>query len=215
MRAQFLVGLRTLLVLTVVCGLAYPLAVTGVAQLAFAGQANGSLVERDGKVVGSELLGQAFRGREYFQPRPSAAGAAASGSLVDVLDANGEATGETEAADVGDLSLVASGASNLGPTNEDFLAIVAERVVEYRQRNGLASSARVPVDAVTASGSGLDPHISVANATLQARPEWPPSAARISRPCSISSRPTRRVVRWDSSERRGSTCCGSTWPWMH
>ena len=113
MRAQMLTGLRTLLVLTVLTGIVYPLAVLGVAQLAFNDKANGSLVERDGAVVGSSLLGQAFTGPAYFHTRPSAAGAAASGSLVDGLPA-----------DPADLSLVASGASNLGPTNEDLLAAV-------------------------------------------------------------------------------------------
>ena len=168
MRAQLLAGLRALLVLTVLCGVVYPLAVTAVAQVAFNDRANGSLVERDGEVIGSSLLGQGFTRPEYFQTRPSAAGAAASGSMADVVDDAGEPTGETEPADPDDLSLVASGASNLGPTNEEFLATVAERVEQYRQANGLAVTAAVPVDAVTASGSGLDPHISVANARLQA-----------------------------------------------
>jgi K+-transporting ATPase ATPase C chain len=176
MRAQLLAGLRAVLVLTVLCGVLYPLAVTGVAQLAFDDKANGSLVERDGAVVGSALLGQAFTTEEYFQTRPSAAGAAAaaSGSMVDILDADGEPTGATEPADPGDLSLVASGASNLGPTNEALLATVAERVAAYRERNRLGPETQVPVDAVTTSGSGLDPHISVANARLQA-----PRVARV------------------------------------
>ncbi len=157
MRTQLLTGLRTVLVLTVLTGIVYPLAVLGVGQLAFNEQANGSLVERDGTIVGSSLLGQAFTGPTYFHTRPSAAGAAASGSLVDGLPA-----------DPADLSLVASGASNLGPTNEDLLATVKERVEAYRVENHLPADAPVPVDAVTASGSGLDPHISVANAELQA-----------------------------------------------
>jgi len=168
MRAQLLAGLRAVLVLTVLCGIVYPLAVTGLGQLAFNDKANGSLVERDGQVVGSSLLGQAFTTDEYFHTRPSAAGAAASGSMVDILGPDEEPTGQTEPADPEDLSLVASGASNLGPTNEDLLATVAERVTAYRERNGLSADVRVPVDAVTASGSGLDPHISVANARLQA-----------------------------------------------
>lgn len=168
MRAQLFAALRALLVLTVLCGIAYPLAVTGIAQVAFDHEADGSLVERDGKVVGSSLIGQTFTGAEYFHSRPSAAGAAASGSFVDVLDENGEPTGELEPANPDDLSLVASSASNYGPTNEEFLTLVAERVAEYREVNGLDADARIPVDAVTASGSGLDPHISVANARLQA-----------------------------------------------
>ena len=86
-----------------------------------------------------------------------------------MLDENEEPTGELVPADPSDLSLVASGASNLGPTNEEFLATVAERVEAYRETNSLAADTPVPVDAVTASGSGLDPHISVANAKLQAQ----------------------------------------------
>jgi len=154
MRAQLLAGLRALLVLTLLCGLAYPLAVTGIAQLAFHDKADGSLVHRDGEVVGSSLIGQTFTGDEYFQGRPSAAGAAAAGA---------------EGADPDDLTQVASGASNLGPTNPELLDTVAERVDAYRELNGLDAGTPVPVDAVTASGSGLDPQISVANARLQAR----------------------------------------------
>ena len=131
-----------LLALTVICGLAYPLVVTGAAQVAFRHQAEGSLVEVDGEPVGSALLGQAFTRPEYFHPRPSAAG--------DGYDAT------------------ASGASNLGPTNPDLLAAVSDRVDAYRADNGLAADQPVPVDAVPASASGLDPHISVANARLQA-----------------------------------------------
>jgi K+-transporting ATPase ATPase C chain len=157
MRAQFVAALRALLVLTVVTGVLYPLVVTGLAQVVFNHEANGSLVERDGDVVGSSLLGQQFSGDEYFQSRPSAAGAAASGSFVD-----------GEPADPDDQTRVAAGASNLGPTNPALLDTVAERVAAYRELNGLDADQPVPVDAVTASGSGLDPSISVANARLQA-----------------------------------------------
>jgi len=136
-------ALVAVVVFTVICGLAYPLAVTAVAQVGWNDTANGSLIERDGVVVGSELIGQPFTSPEYFQPRPSAAG--------DGYDA------------------AASSGSNLGPTNEDYLATVAERVTGYREMNGLGADVLVPVDAVTASGSGLDPHISVRNAQLQAR----------------------------------------------
>jgi len=142
MRAQLIAGLRAVVVFTVLTGLLYPLAVTAVAQGAMGSAADGSLIRRDGKVVGSRLIGQSFEGAKWFQPRPSAAG--------DGYDA------------------MSSSASNLGPTNTEFLATVAERVDAYRTDNGLAPDARVPVDAVTASGSGLDPHISVANARLQA-----------------------------------------------
>jgi potassium-transporting ATPase KdpC subunit len=131
-----------LAIFTVLLGVVYPLATTAVAQVAFGDRADGSTVERDGTVVGSELLGQPFVSPQYFHPRPSAAGAGYDGA--------------------------ASSGSNLGPLNEDLLAAVEERVAAYRAENGLADGVEVPVDAVTASGSGLDPHISIANARLQA-----------------------------------------------
>jgi K+-transporting ATPase ATPase C chain len=127
---------------TVICGLAYPLAVTAVAQLGWKDTANGSLIERSGVVVGSELLGQPFTSAQYFHPRPSAAGDGYDGA--------------------------ASSGSNFGPTNAEFLATVEERVAHYRAEDGLGATELVPVDAVTASASGLDPHISVRNAELQA-----------------------------------------------
>lgn len=168
MRAQIIAAVRAVVVFTVLLGLAYPLAVTLVSQVAFGDEADGTLVRRDGEVVGSELLGQTFSSPEYFHGRPSAAGGGASGSEIDVLDPDGEPTGETMLASADDVSTAASGASNLGPTNEDLLATVEERIAEYRDVNGLADDALVPVDAVTASGSGVDPLISVANARLQA-----------------------------------------------
>jgi K+-transporting ATPase ATPase C chain len=143
MRRQLLPALIAMVVFTLLLGIAYPLAVTGIAQLGFDDKADGSLIERDGVVVGSELLGQNFAADVYFWPRPSAAGAAGYDGA-------------------------SSGGSNLGPTNPDYLATVAERVAAYREANGLSEDADVPVDAVTASASGLDPHISVANARLQA-----------------------------------------------
>ena len=152
-RQQLLAGLRAVLVLTVLTGVFYPLAVTLVGQLAFEDEADGSLVRQDGDVVGSSLLGQSFTQPEYFHGRPSAAGAAAIG---------------IEGADPHDPTQIASGASNLGPTNADFLDGVADAVAAYRDDNGLRDDTPVPVDAVTSSGSGLDPHISVANARLQA-----------------------------------------------
>lgn len=142
-RSQILASLRALAALTVLLGLLYPLSIAAVATAAFPDQAEGSLVRVGGEVVGSRLIGQGFTGDEWFQPRPSAAG--------DGYDA------------------LASSASNLGPTNPDLLAAVAERVEAYRSDNGLDASTPVPVDAVTSSGSGLDPHISVANAMLQVR----------------------------------------------
>jgi len=155
MRRQLLPSLLMMVVFTILLGLAYPLVVTGIAQGAFGDKADGSLVEVDGKAVGSSLIGQAFVGEDgeplpqYFQSRPSAATGAA---------------GETVAGYDPTLSL----GSNLGPSNPDLSAAVRERVEAYRELNGLDDSTPVPVDAVTASGSGLDPHISVANARLQA-----------------------------------------------
>lgn len=158
MRRQLLPALRMMLVLTVVLGLGYPLVVLGVAQLGFGDRADGSLVSRDGAVVGSELIGQQFSGPTYFWPRASAAGVLASGTPGT----------PDEPVDPTDLSLANSGGSNLGPTNEDLLAAVEERAAAYREAHGLAADAPLPVDAVTASASGVDPHISVANARLQA-----------------------------------------------
>ena len=160
MRTQLGAALRMLVVMTVVTGLAYPLAVTGVGQVLFGDEADGSLIERDGRVVGSSLVRQGFRGEEWFHPRPSAAAAGAAG----------EAAEDGAPADLSDPSsgIANSGASNLGPTNEDLLDTVDGRVAAYREENGLDADARVPVDAVTASGSGLDPHISTRNAELQA-----------------------------------------------
>ncbi len=167
MRAQLLAAVRAVIVFSLLLGIAYPLVVTGLSQLAFDDKADGSLIRQDGEVVGSEMLGQTFSSPEYFHGRPSAAGGGASGSEIDVLDDAGEPTGETVLASADDISTAASGASNLGPTNEELLATIDERIVEYRDVNGLADDALVPVDAVTASGSGVDPLISVANARLQ------------------------------------------------
>lgn len=151
MRRQLFVGLRMTLALVVLLGLVYPLVVTAAAQVAFNGRANGSLVKnKDGTVVGSSLIGQNFLDANgapiarYFQPRPSAAGA------------NGYDP------------LGPSGGTNLGPSNPTLIDAVSKRVSDYRALNGLGASVTVPIDAVTASASGLDPHISVANARLQA-----------------------------------------------
>jgi potassium-transporting ATPase KdpC subunit len=137
LRPAFLI----VIVFTLITGVAYPLLSTAIGQVAFGDKANGSLIKRDGVVVGSKLIGQTFTAAKYFHPRPSAAGAGYDGS--------------------------ASSGSNLGPTSPDLLKSVGDRVAAYRQENGLAPDALVPVDAVTASGSGLDPQISIANARLQ------------------------------------------------
>jgi potassium-transporting ATPase KdpC subunit len=170
MRRQLLPAIMMMVVFTVLLGVAYPLVVTGVAQGAFPDQANGSKLEVNGKVVGSKLIGQTFTKAKYFHGRPSAAGAAASGSAA--TDPNDE--NRTVPNDPKDLSQDISSGSNLGPTNPEFLSTVKQRARDYRQENGLAPAAEVPVDAVTASASGLDPHISIANARLQA-----PRVARV------------------------------------
>jgi K+-transporting ATPase ATPase C chain len=152
MRRQLLTGLRMTLALTVLLGLAYPIAMTGIAQALMKNKANGSFVSQNdasgkSRVVGSSLIGQNFVLKNgdpdprYFQPRPSNAG--------DGYDA------------------MASGGSNLGPSNPDLIDTVSKRVGAYRKFNGLSTHASVPVDAVTSSASGLDPDISVANAKLQ------------------------------------------------
>jgi K+-transporting ATPase ATPase C chain len=125
----------------ILCGL-YPFTVWLLGQGLFPGRANGSLVTRNGVVIGSTLIGQGFSSPEYFHPRPSAAGQGYDGGR--------------------------SGATNLGPLSQDLVETVRRRVAEYREENGLAASTPVPVDAVTSSGSGLDPHISPENAGFQA-----------------------------------------------
>jgi len=164
MRRQLLPAILMMVVFTVLLGLAYPLVVTGIAQGALSDRANGSRLEVDGRVVGSKLLGQTFVEPRYFHGRPSAAGAAASGS--DAADPDDDT--KTVPNDPTDLSQDISSGSNWGPTNPDLLAAVKERAAAYRDENGLDDDAEVPVDAVTASASGLDPHISIANARVQA-----------------------------------------------
>ncbi|MGO9175750.1 MAG: K(+)-transporting ATPase subunit C [Desulfobaccales bacterium] len=135
-------ALVTLALLIILCG-AYPLVVWGIAQVAFPSQANGSLINVKGQVVGSRWLAQNFSGAQYFHPRPSAAG-----------DTGYDGT--------------SSGGSNLGPLSQKLTDQVKERVEKYRAENNLPAGTLVPADAVTASGSGLDPHISPGNARLQA-----------------------------------------------
>jgi potassium-transporting ATPase KdpC subunit len=143
----FLSELKTSLLVTLVfavllCG-AYPLVVWAGAQTLFPAKANGSLVtDQDGTVRGSALLAQSFTSKKYFQPRPSAAGTG-----YDATNSSG---------------------TNFGPTSKKLFDSIQSAVAAYRTANGLAANAPVPADVVTSSGSGLDPHISVANAQLQA-----------------------------------------------
>jgi K+-transporting ATPase ATPase C chain len=146
MRRDLLPSLLAIVVFTVVFGLAYPLATTGVAQILFPGKSDGSRVERDGKLVGSRLIAQDFRGKAiYFQPRPSATDYNPSGTFF----------------------------NNVGPNQKDLRGQFRKNLAAYLKRERPTSpglrAQDVPVDAVTTSASGVDPHISQANARIQAR----------------------------------------------
>jgi len=156
------------LVLAVVCCGLYPLIVFGISQLLFRYQANGSLItSADGTVRGSKLLGQAFSDPKYFHPRPSAAG-------------NG-------------YDATSSGGSNLGPTSQKLKDAVQDRIAAYRTENGLSGTEPVPADAVTASGSGLDPEISVPNAELQVH--------RVAKARGLSEQKIRELVQLNTHGR--------------
>jgi K+-transporting ATPase ATPase C chain len=152
--------LLTLMLAVVCCGI-YPLVVFGLGQVLFHDQANGSLLlDAKGTIQGSRLLGQQFTGEKYFHSRPSAAG-------------NG-------------YDATSSGGSNLGPTSQKLRDSIAQNVADYRSQNGLATNAPVPADAVTASASGLDPHISLENAELQ--------VARIAKARGMTQEEIRRLI---------------------
>jgi len=160
--------IATLFFAIIVCGI-YPLIVYAVGQTLFHHQACGSLiVDKKGTIVGSELIGQNFTGEKYFHPRPSAAGS------------NG-------------YDPTASGGSNLGPTSGQLYTNIMNNVAAYRSDNNLATNAPVPADAVTASGSGLDPHISVANAELQ--------IPRVAKQRGLSEDKVRELVKANTSGR--------------
>jgi K+-transporting ATPase ATPase C chain len=178
---MFLTQLRTailmIVVLTVLTGLAYPLAMTGLAQVLFRHQANGSLIERNGVVIGSELIGQSFVDAEtgrtlpgYFRGRPSAAFTPGDG----------------------DNTLVSSG-SNYGPTNQALIDRVTADVAIIREENVLAPDAPIPVDLVTASASDLDPHMSPASAELQ--------VPRVARERGLSEDEVRSLVAASTEQR--------------
>jgi potassium-transporting ATPase KdpC subunit len=157
----------TLILAIVCCGL-YPLVVFGISQALFRDKANGSLiVDQDGTVHGSKLLAQGFTADKYFHPRPSAAG-------------NG-------------YDAASSGGSNLGPTSQKLNDAIKDRVAAYRKENGLSETEPVPADAVTTSGSGLDPHISVRNAELQ--------TPRVAKARGLSEEKIRELVQQNTDGR--------------
>jgi K+-transporting ATPase ATPase C chain len=164
MRRQLVPAVISMVLFTVALGIVYPLVITGIGQVAFKDKANGSLVKENGQVIGSSMLAQGFTRKDgtpikkYFQERPSAANYDPSYS-----------TG-----------------SNLGPTNPELVKQVEQRANAYRRLNGLADDVKIPVDAVTASASGLDPDISVANAKLQ--------AARVAKARGVSTQQVLRLV---------------------
>jgi potassium-transporting ATPase KdpC subunit len=137
------IAIRMTIVLTLITGIIYPIVMVGLAHLMFPRGANGSLIMRDGQVVGSELIGQNFSSPGYFQPRPSAAG------------------------DTGYDASNSSG-SNLGPTNKALIDAAKQRLKDIVEKNPGIRADQIPIDMVTASGSGLDPEISVAAAQMQA-----------------------------------------------
>ena len=155
-------------VLAVVCCGIYPLIVFGISQVMFRDKANGSLiVSADGTVRGSKLLGQAFADPKYFHPRPSAAGSG--------------------------YDATSSGGSNLGPTSQKLKDAIKERIAAYRAENDLSQTESVPADAVTASGSGLDPEISLRNAELQ--------VPRVAKARALSEDKVRELVRQNTDGR--------------
>lgn len=158
--------MSTLILAVVCCGI-YPLVVFGIAQVAFKDKANGSLiVDKDGTIRGSRLLGQQFADAKYFHPRPSAAGAG-----YDAANSSG---------------------SNLGPTSQKLNNAIQDRIAVYRRENGLKETDAVPADAVTASASGLDPHISRRNAELQ--------AARVARARGLSNDKVRELIKQNTAK---------------
>jgi K+-transporting ATPase ATPase C chain len=153
------------LVTTVLLGVLYPLAITGLAQVLFPDKANGQLIERDGKIIGSRIIGQSFSSPGYFRGRPSAAG-----SGYDAANSAG---------------------TNLGPTNKKLIDAVTGQIEAARKENPLAT---VPIDLVTSSASGIDPHISPAAAAFQ--------VPRIARERGVSEAEIRRLVDAHTSGRQ-------------
>lgn len=139
MKTQLIISIKIFTVLTVLCGIVYPLFITGIAQVVFPEKANGSLILRDNKVIGSELIGQKFDSIIYFSSRPSAT----------------------------DYNPQPSGGSNLGPTSSKLKQLVTDRAAQFVESNQLSASENIPSEMLLASASGLDPHISPKAAVLQ------------------------------------------------
>src|SRR5450759_4195657 len=139
MKTQMIIALKFLLIMTILIGVFYPLLMTGLAQLGFPSKANGSLIMKDGKIIGSELIGQKFDSTIYFWSRPSAI----------------------------DYNPIPSGASNLGPTSDKLKKQVSERRILFATKNTIPDTTAIPSEMLFASASGLDPHISQKAALLQ------------------------------------------------
>jgi potassium-transporting ATPase KdpC subunit len=159
-----------LLILIIITGLAYPLFITGISRLAFPRKSTGSLIYKEGELIGSELIGQDFKTDKYFHSRPSAAGRQGYDPLK-------------------------SGGSNYAAANDNFLALVIERSDKFRQENQLDKNIAIPSDVVTASASGLDPHVSVAGALLQ--------VARIARSRNMDPEKIRLLIVENSRRQYG------------
>src|ERR1700730_4622152 len=160
MRQHVRPAILGVILLTLLTGCIFPLGLFGVGRLLFRDQADGSLLTRGGIVIGSQLIGQDFTRPQYFHPRPSAAGTGYDGA--------------------------SSGGTNFGPSNPKLIEDIRRLAEGYRRNNGLPADATVPIDAVTRSGSGLDPHISPANAALQ--------VARVAHARALSENAVRRLL---------------------
>jgi K+-transporting ATPase ATPase C chain len=160
LREHLRLAVVSFIALTLLTGCIFPLVLFALGRLLYPAQAAGSLVARNGVVVGSGLIGQEFTRPEYFHPRPSAAGSGYDGT--------------------------SSGGTNLGPSNRKLIESVRKLAEEYRRSNGLPPDATIPIDAVTSSGSGLDPHISPQNAALQ--------VPRVARSRGVSEDVIRRLL---------------------
>ncbi|MFZ5518475.1 MAG: K(+)-transporting ATPase subunit C [Candidatus Zhuqueibacterota bacterium] len=158
LKSEAVIALKIFFVLSIILGVMYPLTITWIARMTMPEKANGSLITSDGRIVGSKLIGQQFSDSTYFHSRPSAV----------------------------DNNAAGSGGSNLGPSSQKLMDIVKEQVAETRRTNSLASDVKIPADMVLASASGLDPHISVQNALLQ--------APRIARTRSLSGERIRQLI---------------------